>query len=119
MSVPSEDVMALRKATVDDLDDLTDIACAAFPMDSQWDYRFPRRKEFPKDHWNHTRMTYKNLLETSGNIVNLVTVRAEKDGETVHRSIALAVWELPEKTKYIPTTKRSYMESSFFDLATV
>lgn len=99
MSVRSEDVMALRKATVDDLDDLADIACAAFPMDPQWDYRFPRRKEFPEDNWNYTRLAYKNLLETSGNIINVITVQTEKDGETVHRSIALAVWELPETTR--------------------
>lgn len=107
----SEEVMALRKATIDDLDDLTNIACAAFPMDPQWNYRFPHRKEFEKDHWNHTRTTYKNLLATSGNIVNLITVQSEKDGETVHRSVALAVWELPESTRKYMASLGSYMGS--------
>lgn len=107
MSVRSEDVMALRKATVDDLDDLADIACAAMPMDPQWDYRFPRRKEFPEDNWNHTRLAYKNLLETPGNIINVVTVQSEKDGEMVHRSIAMAVWELPETSRINKINKGS------------
>lgn len=105
MLVRSVDVMALRKATVDDLDDLADIACAAVPMDPQWDYRFPHRKEFPKDNWNATRLMYKTFMETSGNIINVITVPTEKDGKTVHRPIALAAWELPEDTKsgMIPT----------------
>ena len=117
MSEGSEEVMALRKATIDDLDDLTDIACAAFPMDPQWDYRFPHRKDFPQDHWNHTRMTYKNLLETSGNIVNLITVQTEKDGETVHRSIALAVWDLPETTRnyVVADSQKRPLTSQQFD----
>ena len=107
MSVRSEDVMALRKATVDDLDDLADIACAACPMNPQWNYRFPRRKEFPKDNWNYTRLSYKNLLENPGNVINVITVQTEKDGEMVHRSIALAVWELPETTRINAFTKGS------------
>ena len=39
--------MALRQATTDDLDTLRDIALAAMPMDPQWDYRFPRRMDYP------------------------------------------------------------------------
>lgn len=98
MSVRSDDSLALRTATADDLDELADIACAAFPMDPQWDYRFPHRKEFPTDNWNCTRLMYKTLLETSGNVINVITVPTKKDGATVHRSVALAVWELPEDT---------------------
>ena len=32
MLVPSDEVLTLGKATTDDLDDLADITCAAFPM---------------------------------------------------------------------------------------
>lgn len=92
----SDEVMALRVATADDLDDLADITCAAFPMDPQWDYRFPHRKQFPKDNWDCTRFTCQSLLETPGNIINVITVPTEKDGVTVQQAIAVAVWELPE-----------------------
>lgn len=92
MSVLSDQVLTLRAATADDLDDVADIACAAFPMDPQWDYRFPRRKEYPKDNWNCTRLMYKNLME-KGDAINVITIPTKKDGEEVHRPIAVAVWE--------------------------
>lgn len=104
MSVSSEEVLSLRTATIDDLDDVIDLACATFPMDPQWDYRFPHRKEFPEDHWKCTRLAYQNLMETPGNVMNIITIPTKKDGKIVDRPIAVAVWELPgDKTGVIPT----------------
>lgn len=105
MSVHSDEVLTLRVATTDDLDDLADLACATFPLDPQWDYRFPRRREYPKDNWNCTRSTFQTFMETPGNVINIITIPTEKDGESVQRAVALAVWELPEakKTEMITT----------------
>jgi hypothetical protein len=38
----------LRDATMADLDDMTEIMCSAMPMTPAWNYRFPRRQEFPR-----------------------------------------------------------------------
>ena len=95
MLVPSDELLALRKATTDDLDELANIACAAFPIDPQWKYRFPHREEFLEDNWNCTRLMYKNLMENEGNVINILTVPSMEDGKKVHRPIALAVWVLP------------------------
>lgn len=95
MGVLSEEVLTLRTATIDDLDDLADIACAAFPMDPQWVYRFPHRKEYPEDHWICTRLRYKNMIGRDDTAINVITIPTKKDEETIHRPIALAVWELP------------------------
>ena len=94
MLVPSDGVLALRKATTDDLNDLANITCAAMPKDLQWDYCFPHRKKYPEDHWNGTRLMLKNLMETTDILINVITVPSKEDGETNDRSIALAVWEL-------------------------
>ena len=111
MLVPSDEVLALRKATTDDLDDLANITCAAMPMDPQWSYRFPHREEFPEDHWNCTRLMYKNLLETEGNVINVLTVPSMTDGETVRQLIALAVWELPGSKTGVDLAFGSYNHS--------
>ena len=111
MLVPSDEVLALRKATTDDLDDLADIACAAFPMDPQWDYRFPHREEFPEDNWTYTRLMYKNLMENDSNVINIITVPSKKNGEIVRRSIAVAVWELPSIKTGVTLVSGSYNHS--------
>ena len=80
MIVPSDGVLALRKATTDDLDDLADIACATFPIDSQWDYRFPHREEFAENNWTYTRLMYKNLIENDDNVINIITTPSRENG---------------------------------------
>ncbi|KAJ4367028.1 hypothetical protein N0V83_007558 [Neocucurbitaria cava] len=82
--------LILRTATAADLDDLANIACAAFPADPQWDYRFPRRKEFPDDTYRCTREGYKSMLEEDGVAINVITT----DVHGAQQPIALAVWEL-------------------------
>lgn len=99
MLVHSDEVLTLRQATADDIDDLTDLSCAALPLDPQWDYRFPRRKEYPEDNWKCTRSTYQTFMETPGYLINIITIPAEKDGGLVQRAVALAVWVLPEEER--------------------
>ncbi|KAA6413004.1 MAG: hypothetical protein FRX48_02747 [Lasallia pustulata] len=88
--------MELRTATADDLDSLADIACAAFPMDPQWDYRFPRRREYPQDHWTCTRAIYNGFLTDSGDANYLVKVITSKSNEddSIVKPVALAIWQL-------------------------
>jgi len=98
--------MELRAATVADLDDLATIACRAMPMDPQWNYRFPKREQFPDEHFSCTRAGYATMLEETGVLINVMTlpVKDQNSGETVKRPIALAVWELeghdPEQKDY-------------------
>lgn len=88
--------MELRTATADDLDSLADIACAAFPEDPQWDYRFPRRREYPQDNWMCTRQMYNRFLtdsEDNNYLVKVITSQSNEDDRIV-KPVALAVWEL-------------------------
>ncbi|KAF2761731.1 hypothetical protein EJ05DRAFT_183075 [Pseudovirgaria hyperparasitica] len=89
----------LRTATDEDLDHLATIMCAAFPADPQWDYRFPRRKDYPEDHYKATREMCESMLKEKGVCINVVTTPVKIKGKEYERPIALAVWELHyEKT---------------------
>jgi len=86
----------LRDATIADLDDMTEIMCSAMPMDPAWNYRFPRRKEFPEDHWRCVREDIEKIFDPgsrSHRSVKVITIpRTNRKGD---RAVALAVWELP------------------------
>ena len=49
MSVHSDEIMILRVATADGLDDLANIACAAAPIVPQLDYPFPHCRIYQED----------------------------------------------------------------------
>ena len=49
MSVRFDQILTLRVATADDLDDLANIACAASLIDLQMDYPFPHCRIYQED----------------------------------------------------------------------
>lgn len=85
--------MELRQATPDDLDSMTDVMVSAFPMDPQWDYRFPYRLEYPEDHWRCTRRTLAKFFRKDHFVINIVTDGNGSEPGS-RRAVALAVWEL-------------------------
>ena len=90
------DDSTIRRATVEDLDDMTDIMCTAMPMDPQWDYRFPRRREFPDDHRRCTRSMLDSLVNDDANsrfVARVITIPCGEEGRR-SKAVALAIWEL-------------------------
>lgn len=87
--------MDLREATITDLDAITEIALAAFPLDPQWHYRFPRRHEFPEDTENYTKIGYKTFFDApkETSYVILATIPSLED-PTVTKPVAMAIWEM-------------------------
>jgi hypothetical protein len=107
--------MKLCPATPDDLDSITDVMVSAFPMDPQWDYRFPYRREFPQDHWKYTRDMMEEFLHKDHFVTNIVT-----DGENTdfrsRKAIAVAVWELHFErtgTLELPGTGTQYLSNIY------
>lgn len=97
--------MDLREATITDLDAITEIALAAFSLDSQWHYRFPHRHEFPKDTENYTKIGYRAFFDApkETSYVILATLPSLED-PTVTKPVAMAVWETNLKSEVeIPT----------------
>jgi len=94
----SRAVLELRLAKSDDLDEITNIAIAAFETDPEWQYRFPYRHQYPEDHWACTREPYKQILEAGAGeeggslVMHVVTLKTEGSTERA-RPIAVSIWE--------------------------
>jgi hypothetical protein len=83
---------SLRRATIDDLDSIVDIALATMPLDPQWNWRFPYRGEYPEDERLFTRNKFEEFLITKNRWVVMVVETPNKDGVVI--PIALAIWDL-------------------------
>lgn len=106
--------MDLREATIADLDSITEIALAAFLLDSQWHYRFPHRHEFPEDTKNYTKIGYKAFFDApkETSYVIVATVPSLED-PTVTKPVAMAVWEMVNLKKSETGTARSSQKCQY------
>jgi hypothetical protein len=85
----------IRKATIEDLDVMVDIALAAMPQDPQWDWRFPHRLQFPDDTRRFTRIKYEEFLtNTDGEWLVILAEHRRMDGVTPPKPIAMAIWNV-------------------------
>ncbi len=91
------DALAIRPATLADLDSLTDIAQAGFPYDPEWNYRFPYRGDYPNDNRKWTKKEYEEYLNQPDKYQ--VFVATIQDTEGSRKPIALAVWDMSVTTE--------------------
>ncbi|KAK3325009.1 hypothetical protein B0H66DRAFT_472070 [Apodospora peruviana] len=87
----------LRRATNDDLDDLTRIAIAAFAYDRQWNYRYPHAAEFPEDHYKYTRIRYGEWLDanTTPRCIIMVAECFSPEDPGGKKVAAFSIWRVP------------------------
>ncbi|KAI9775594.1 MAG: hypothetical protein M1839_000995 [Geoglossum umbratile] len=68
------------------------------PMDPQWDYRFPRRKEYPQDTSYWTRRQYEDYLDSTKPKYCTMVIAVDVDGDECNppasKPVALAVWDI-------------------------
>jgi hypothetical protein len=81
-------MISIRRASRHDLDVIVDVIMAAMPMDPQWNWRFPRWREYPDDTRYFTMLKYDEFLR---DVKNWRVMVAEAEHATV---IAVAVWEI-------------------------
>jgi hypothetical protein len=94
--------MEIRLATQEDLDAITTITIEAFPDDPQWDYRFPRSKEFPEDTFVFTKLFLKSMLDAPYEFIIMVACCGSIEDINMVRPIAVAVFE----TENLPPASR-------------
>uniref|UniRef100_A0A0D2XXH6 N-acetyltransferase domain-containing protein n=1 Tax=Fusarium oxysporum (strain Fo5176) TaxID=660025 RepID=A0A0D2XXH6_FUSOF len=95
--------LTLRRATIDDLDDITWICVNGSPDDPGTDYRFPYRDKYPEDFWKWTRIEHEELFERPDKLVILVVTAPVLDnGEVVHQPVSYGVWDLKVTSDFIP-----------------
>ena len=99
----ANDTMTLRKAKLHDLDDLIDIAFAAFPFDPQFDYVHPHWRTYPEHNRAFMREFYTEALEDAKTITNVICVKQIVNGKEEDRPVSLAAWLIPQTpTSAIP-----------------
>lgn len=91
-----------RLGRPEDLDGVTDVIIKAMPDDPQWDYRFPKRCEFPDDHRKYTKMLLQHFLDPKLDdwVVMVVEDRQEPRAKDQNaRIVSFGVFDVSYKNK--------------------
>ena len=74
---------------------MTEICIEAFPLDPQWNYRFPYRLQYPEDHYRYTRMYFADALADSLSHKIIVAEMEGLPGSIKPNIIAVSLWRMP------------------------
>ncbi|CAJ0549693.1 Ff.00g033060.m01.CDS01 [Fusarium sp. VM40] len=95
--------LTLRRATKDDLDDITWIVRDGSPDDPGTDYRFPYRDKYPADFWKWSKVECEEYFDRPDKLVVLVvTAPILDDGQIIHQPISFGVWDIAVTSDFIP-----------------
>jgi hypothetical protein len=90
--------MAIRLATLADLDSVVELALAALPDDPYWHYRFPDHDKHPEDHLKFTRLWFRFYLDPGHDDFRLVVAEAPppepKESGHATEMVAYALWDV-------------------------
>lgn len=89
--------ITVRFAQASDIEALTQIGIAAFPFEPQWPYRYPHRKQYPEEHYKHTKIRYTEWLAaaTAKQCMIMVAEAPSIEDLAVRKVVALSIWRLP------------------------
>lgn len=94
--------MQVRRATIADLEDVTEIALQAWPLDPHWDYEYPYRHDFPEDTANCVRNRHKFILDDKdGLFLSMVAVIPSGIESNPGKVVAFAVWDVSKLSKTV------------------
>ena len=93
----NNNMITIRPADADDLDAMTSIGLAAFPMDPQWPYRFPSAQAFPDDHYKYSRIRLSEYLDNtvSGACTVMLAEAPSNEDPAVRKVVAMSMWQMP------------------------
>ena len=85
-------MVRVRFAAPADVDDIVRLVIATMPFDPQWNYRFPYRLDFPKDHYQNTKLLYEHFLNAANAdwrvlVVELSSAGDEDEAPTVAQQV--------------------------------
>jgi GNAT superfamily N-acetyltransferase len=86
--------LSIRRATIEDLDSMVDIALAAMPQDPQWNWRFPYRLQFPEDTRRFTRMKYEEFLRNADGQWLVMLADGREIDSLSPKAVAMAIWNI-------------------------
>jgi hypothetical protein len=105
---PSKPVLSLRAVQRADLGSLTRINVDASLHDPQWNYRYPKRAQYPEEHHKYVRLTIEDYLaRCDSGVTECIVVSSGFDGACGQTNvIAFSVWDVassePDKSTGMP-----------------
>ena len=97
MSAPGGNAITVRDAVIEDLDQITEIGISSFPLDPQWNYRYPYREQYPKVHYDCCRQRWEEWLAASRtpDCMILVVEGPSDENGLVKKVLAFSIWKMP------------------------
>jgi hypothetical protein len=89
--------ITVREAVLSDLEQITKIGMSAFPSDPQWDYRYPYRKQYPKEHYDNCKQRWAEWLADSKTPkckIYVAEIPSNEDS-SVRKVQAFSIWKMP------------------------
>lgn len=77
-----------------DLEVMLDIGLSAMPMDPQWNWRFPHRRQFPEDTRHFTRQKYREFLEDKTGRWQVMVADDKSENDVSLVTVAMAIWDV-------------------------
>lgn len=87
-----------RPGRPEDLDGVTEVIIQAMPDDPQWNYRFPKRREFPDDHRKYTKMLLQCFLDPAFDDWAVMVVEDRQEDQDA-RIVSFGVFDVSYKNK--------------------
>lgn len=85
----------IRIGLPSDVDAITNVIIKTMPLDPQWDYRFPLRKEFPEDHYKYTRMLFEYFLDPLFDDWTVMVIEdVDPAGSEKLKIASISVWDV-------------------------
>ncbi|KAK3688255.1 hypothetical protein B0T22DRAFT_511595 [Podospora appendiculata] len=102
--------MKPRPGLPSDVDAVTKVLIKTMPLDPQWNYRFPLRREYPEDHYKYHRMLIEYFLDPSYDDWQVMVIEDSLDptsSASEKSVVAFGVWDVSyiNKRKYGPGYK--------------
>lgn len=89
--------ITVREAVLEDLDQITKIGISAFPLDPQWNYRYPYREQHPQVHYDCCKQRWAEWLAASQtpDCMILVAELPSNEDSSVTAVQAFSIWKMP------------------------
>ncbi|KAJ4300111.1 hypothetical protein N0V88_002780 [Collariella sp. IMI 366227] len=91
--------MKPRLGVPTDVEAVTDVIIKTMPLDPQWDYRFPYRREYPEDHYTYTRMLFEYFLDPAYDDWVVMVVEDSLDPGGPTSVVGFGVWDVSYANK--------------------
>ena len=106
--------LTLRRATMEDLDDVLEVVHGALSLDPKFNYRMPYRDQYPEDNHKWLRLEYTEYLAQPEKYALMMMTASDYND----KPIAICIWDYAMMEPHLGGGKLGVFFLSFFLLET-